>query len=294
MKKFALPFFCSALLLLIGAGCSSSNTKTSVDQTSTTTREQQAYVYCSNKGYTPKIRFDTEVNRNRLYCVFENGRECDALQYMDKKCDPKKVAVEQDINSSLTPPESRFNCEPIAKPVCTTEGQTYTNRCTAEAQGKQVKYDGVCSEKDEPFVLEAPTPKSKEVVTQDDDKKPSVTRDASWPAGSGSGSSSSKTSASTQTNQNTNNYTDNSSSASSAEEWIPNLTALLESSSSPYPVTLSECKVGSKKYYYQKEDCSSCFKILYKETGETACYPGLDDSQCPAWSERNCKVIWKK
>jgi len=288
MKKILLPAFFAVLFVLVGAGCASPS-PSATTQTSTATREQQAYVYCTSKGYTPKIRFDSEVNRNRLFCMFENGRECDAIQYLDKKCDPKKIEVEEDINSSLTPPELRFNCEPKAKPVCTTEGKTYTNRCIAEAQGQKVRYEGVCTEKDEPFVLETPPEEVKKPGSSSNSGS-SVQRSASWPATPSRTVSDSEKA----TPQPVPNGTPSSADASTPPEWVPNLISLLSSSASPYKMTLSECKSGGTTYYYQKEDCPSCFRILYKSTGESACYPGLDDSQCPVWNEKSCKIIWQK
>ncbi len=275
MKKFHLSFFAISIMLLAGAGCSGNTTPTPT--TDTTTREQQAYVYCANKGHVPKIRFDSETNRNRLFCTFEDGRECDALAFFNKQCDPKDLPEQPDINTSLTPPESRFHCEPIAKPVCTTDSQTYTNRCIAEAQGKEVKYEGVCSEQDEPFVLEAPP------------EPPSKTRS--------SGSSSSRTTTQT-TNPPASNTTQpttpSQNTNTAAPEWTNTLIALLQNSASSHPVTLYQCPSGSATYYYQKEDCANCFNILYNSSGESVCYPGMNDTECPTWRQSSCKEIWKK
>lgn len=263
--------------MLLGAGCTKTPVVNTDDQAlAKITRDQQVYVYCTNRGYTATIRFDSEVNRNRIYCISEPGKECDAYDFMDGKCDPKKVKGE-DVNASLTPiGGTRLNCDPIAKPVCAIDGKTYTNRCIAETQGKKVQYEGVCNEHDEPLVVEPRT------------IDPTPTK----PTGSTGGTASGSTQPKTTTPEPS--HGDSTPESASAPEWIPNLTSVLQSSASPYKITLSECTEGKNKYYYQKEDCSSCFKILYKESGETACYPGMDDGQCPTWSEKNCKVIWEK
>ncbi len=274
MKKFHWSFFTLTLFLLLGAGCSNSK-DTSTQTTEAITREQQAYVYCTSKGYVPKIRFDSELNRNHLFCSFENGRECDAIAFLQKQCDPEKVAQEADINVSLSPPESRFLCEPIAKPVCATDSKTYTNRCIAESQGKEVRYEGVCNEQDEPFILEAPP-------------EPQKTTKSS------SSSRSSTTQRNTPPPPTTNTTQPSTSQTSGTPEWVNNLTGLLESSASPYGITLSECRSSNALYYYQKEDCTNCFNILYSSTGETLCYPDMNDNECPVWNKTSCKVIWKK
>lgn len=286
MQKF-LPLFCVTLLTLIGAGCSKAPAPAA--PTDLATREQQAYVFCTNKKATPQIRFDSEANRNRLYCEFAEGKECDAIAYMDGKCDPAKLTVETNINESLTPPGQRFNCSPIAKPVCTTGNKTYTNRCIAESQGQTVKYEGVCSEKEEPFVLDSSNQvDSGTTVT----KRPYEKRTATWPASSGSSSR-------TVTNNPAPAPVVTSAPAPTqnepvTSEWVDSLTALLQSSASPYAITLSQCHEGSNTYYYQKEDCSTCFKILYSNSGQSLCYPGMNDDACPKWSERNCRVVWTK
>lgn len=274
MKKFLLPAL-TFTLILVGAGCSTTPASDTTE-VSTATREQQAYVFCTKKGYTATIRFDSSVNRNRLFCSFGAGKECDAFDYLEGDCDPKTVKVEEDINTSLTPPGERYNCEPIANPVCGTDAKTYTNRCIAEAQGKQIRYEGVCSENDEPFVLNAP-PLDPQKTTKPTTSQPSPSK--------------------TTTSPTTPTKTPPSSSGSdvnTSPDWVHNLTSLLQSSASPYKITLSQCKEGTKTYYYQKEDCSTCFKILYNVSGESLCYPGLDDTACPVWSEKNCKVIWQK
>lgn len=299
MQKNFFPLLAFTLLLLLGAGCK--KTPPTVDPEAVrATREQQAYVYCSGKNFTPQIRFDSEVNRNRLFCIFENGTHCDAIAFMDGKCDAKKATGETDINTSLTPPGERFNCEPIAKPVCATDNKTYTNRCIAEALGKTVKYEGVCTEQDEPFTHEQPKNINNTVIkpANDQDTGTSVRRDASWPASSGSPLYG--VAKKTPPGQNSGSGTTVKSKSSvttneaASVEWVGNLTSLLESSASPYPITLSECREGAKLYYSQKEDCSSCFKILYNSSGESMCYPGMNDDACPVWNEKNCKVIWRK
>lgn len=295
-KKSSLVFLCLTLFLFVGAGCK--KTPPTVDpESERATREQQAYVYCSGKNFTAQIRFDSEVNRNRLFCIFENGTQCDAIAFMDGKCDAKKATEETDINASLTPPGERFNCEPIAKPVCATDNKTYTNGCIAEALGKTVKYEGVCTEQDEPFIHEQPKNINNTVKkpANDQDTGTSVRRDASWPASSGSPlygvAKKTPTTPSSGTTVTSKPATTNQAAS---VEWVGNLTSLLESSASPYPITLSECKEGGNLYYYQKEDCSSCFKILYNNSGESMCYPGMNDDACPVWNEKNCKVIWIK
>lgn len=287
MKKNLSFLVLGLTLLLLGAGCSKAKPET-LTQTTAATREQQAYVYCTNKGHTAKIRFDSEVNRNQLWCLFESGRECDALEFMTGKCDPQKAESKQEANTSLTPPGTRFYCEPITKPVCTTDDQTYTNRCLAEAQGKKVKYEGVCNEKDEPFVLEAPSDAGA-VITKSDEGESSVKRSASWPAESSSKVESEKESGVSSPSRNS-----ATADPPGTSDWVHDLIALLQSSASPYQITLAECVEGNKKYYFQEEDCPNCFKILYSSSGESLCYPGLNQSQCPAWREKNCKIIWQK
>lgn len=296
MKKF-LPMFGAALLVLVGAGCQKNTVDPKIAATSAATREQQAYVFCTNKGYKAQIRFDSEVNRNRLYCTFDTGKECDALNFMDGKCSHKTAEGQSDINASLTPPGDRFNCAPVANPVCTTENKTYTNRCIAETQGKKVKHEGVCSENEEPFDLQAPSKQNpiKKLPSDTAESGTYEVRDASWPAshdyiGGGRGTSvnTGNTAAKSEPE-----HTKTSKNASS-DEWIQNLTALLENSSSESPITVAECPLGADTYYYQKEDCSNCFKVLYTSNGEVACYPGMNDSACPNWKESNCKVIWTK
>jgi putative hemolysin len=303
MKKLLLPFSSLALLLLIGAGCQKTAAVNPQDaQLAKITLDQQAYVYCTNRGFVAKVQFDSETNKNRVYCTGTPGQQCDAIAFMNAKCDPKKINTD-DTNKSLSPIEdTKLNCDHIAKPVCGTDGKTYVNACTAKLQGKKVRYEGICNEKDEPFEL-TPSPELNKTVRYRAAPSPTNAYSSGKTYTPGESSNSPTPAATTQpTNSKTTAqqtkpvtiYTAPTTESRQASEWVPNLTAVLESSTSGTNVTLSECMVGSEKYYYQKEDCSSCFKVLYRENGETACYPGLDDGQCPAWSEKNCKVVWSK
>lgn len=304
MQKFLLPFSTLALLLLIGAGCQKTTTTTSQESAQDkTTRDQQAYVYCVSRGFTAKVKFDSSINKNRIYCSAEPGQECDVYDFIDGKCDPKKVD-KNDINLSLSPLEGkRLDCDSVAKPVCSTDGKTYVNKCTAELQGKKVRYEGICNENDQPFEL-TPSPELSKTVRYRAAPSPTNAYGSTKTYDSGDSSASSAPAANTAPAPTTKNtvtpktapapHTQPTSVSAQGPEWIPNLTSVLESSTSPYKMTFSECLVGSEKYYYQKEDCANCFKVLYQENGETACYPGLDDGMCPTWSEKSCKVIWEK
>ena len=298
MKKFFVHFLASAgFFILLGAGCQKNPaTDPSATQIAKITRDQQVYVYCTNRGFEARIQFDSEVNRNRIFCSFPTGRKCDAYDFVDGKCNPKEPNPD-DINSSLTPiVGTRMECDHIANPVCTTDGKTYTNRCTAETQGKKVKYEGSCNEKDAPFELDVPPydpQSSKSRVPSPTYATPLHSSDEktnTLPSNQAPKKSESPSAAPPSPQP----HVSATSGSTASTEWLPNLESVLQSSTSPYKLSISECAVGSEKYYYQKEECVNCYQVLYTENGDTACYPGLADGQCPAWSETKCKIIWQK
>lgn len=278
MKKY---FFLLVLsLLTLGAGCSSAK-KTSTSNTksaaNTSAELQAAYLNCIEKNHTVEIRFNSEKNRNEVYCVFSEGKECEVREYQQGSCDENtstpEIRIDDEGNTAVPIPLTR-KCEAKAKPVCGIDGQTYTNTCTAEINGVKVKHEGLCTEEEQPKeeIVQKEEPKKTPPPSQNTSSKttPSAVKENSEP---------------TKTNSGT----------IAPPGWANFVEALSQKKASSPTMTFSSCKINNKNFYLQKEECPNCFRVLFAETGSVACYPGYDSAtNCPNLKESECKLIWKK
>lgn len=277
MKKY---FFLLALsLLTLGAGCSTTQkppASTSKSAASTSAELQAAYLNCIEKNHTVEIRFNSEKNKNEVYCVFSEGKECEVREYQQGSCDENtsapEIRIEDGGGEPLPIPLTR-RCEAKAKPVCGVDGQTYTNTCTAELNNVKVKHEGLCTA--EELVQD-------EVVQKENTKPNTKTV-----------SNTTKTQTNTQATETAPVQKNDTAVAPSG--WSNFVEALAQKKASSPTMTFSSCKINNKTFYLQKEECPNCFRVLFTETGSVACYPGFDSAtNCPNLKESECKLIWKK
>ena len=91
MKKNYFLFAVISTLLLVGAGCSFGKSETTASSTPKeavidTTLQQEAYLFCTQKGYDIQIRFVVEQNRNIAYCIFDKDTECESVDFLHGTC----------------------------------------------------------------------------------------------------------------------------------------------------------------------------------------------------------------
>ncbi len=283
-----------SILVILGAGCSRVQEETEqppVTNNETvvpSTQEQQAYAWCVYNGNS----FDI-ITTDQGYvfdCVLTDARRCDALAFLSGDCGidtalalstPTTSANAEDVYDA-----PRF-CEPIANPICGTNGRTYSNECIAAQQQVTVAHIGTCSIGQEPT-------------------NPPIVPEPSRP-GSQTGSSQQQSNNESQNNSNTPPPTVPDYSAPEpiyTEQGIPDWVAvpfsLLKDNPSVQSASVARCRVAGNTYYLQIENCPNCFSTLYRADGTLMCNPSNDlNNSCPAGfdedsSPSSCTVILKK
>ncbi len=267
MKKSYLLCSILSTLLLLGAGCNFSKQNTAVTTTSPaqpvidTTTQQQAYLFCTQKGYDIQIRFVAAQNRNTAYCILNPDTECDSIAFMQGTCPNATTTPEDAIAQMFEPiPGDSFPlrlCEPIANPVCGVDNNTYTNGCIAEFLGVKIDHQGSC---DRP-AAEASAINDSPVV---DISNPPKNTNTGRPI-------SSSNSASQPTPGTTKSATTNN--------WVEIPLSLLQSTAG-MDNRIDRCTYGGDTTFFVHDD----FPTLYSATGEALCYPEHDiNNNCPEY-----------
>lgn len=266
MKKILHISLFVFLAIFLGAGCKGKSTNTNTATTTPeipvvdTTLQQDAYLFCTKKGYTVQIRFIPGENKNIAYCVFDEKHECESVSFMNGKCSDENTATstEEDILSMFEPGFSdKFPlrlCEPIADPVCGKDNKTYTNPCIARFLDINIAHRGIC---DRPEIVE-----ENEIIQ---DSAPTI---VDTPIVDVAKSTAASLIKKTQTNKN----------------WIEIPSSLLKSSTDKNS-TLQKCEENNTTTFLVKTGCpANCFSTLYDVSGEVLCYPGHDISgTCPEY-----------
>ncbi len=283
MKKLITPALFASMFLLLGAGCFSSTPEpkpaVQSDDIVSSTPMQEAYLFCTTKGYTVHIERGPDSLNGHVYCQFDEARSCPAFEYLSGDCDidsadgqlPSETAAiieESDLVLSSGP---RF-CPAFAEPVCGEDGRTYVNDCVAELQGVNVTEEGACASY---VTLEGVADETDASGRKVRTVRPTPSRTV---RDSSSGSTSSRT----------------RDVPASSPDWLDVLVALMKGDASLTTASVDSCKVGSRTYYVQRGD----FSVLYDTRGQAMCYPGRDVyDTCPesfTKGEFTCQQIWKK
>lgn len=268
MKHPLITVVClSFAILLLGAGCGSSETATPTDEQTPTTTEtvvqrqpvdsepvEEALDFCENQGHAVTFVFDQTTKANRMYCAFEENVGCDVLDYYGGRCAPSTaVTIELPIVAHVS------FCPNTEEPVCGEDVRTYTNQCIANAQGVRAMHDGPCTEADR-AVATTPAPSDSESGGTTNDTPPPTGPDGT---------------------------------ANTA--WLNPLVNLLSKNAD---ARIEKCSLGGETLYYQEEHCPDCFSTLYRESGDILCFPHNDlTDDCPAGFDRDsrtsCQTIWQ-
>jgi putative hemolysin len=268
MKKNYFLLSIMSSLLLLGAGCSFGNANPTT-QTSTTTLEtvridttaqQEAYLFCIQKGYDIQIRYIAAQNRNIAYCVIDTDTECESIAFQQGTC-PKTATTtpENALSEMFEPvPGDRFPlrlCDPVANPVCGIDNNTYTNGCVAEFLGVKINHAGSCDQpaetaeavNDSPVIDISLPPKN----TANTNSITKVTT---------------PTVVGTSKNANTNT-------------WVEIPLSLLQSTAGSAS-RIDRCTYGGTVTFYVHSE----FPTLYNAKGEAICYPEHDiNNSCPTY-----------
>lgn len=277
------------LMLAVFTGCGSepeAPTEPQIidnEQIVTTTPIQTAYLFCSNQGHTVQIQYDEDSLRGNVYCVFDSGYDCLAKSFLQGICTPELAAEAADDDDviafgDLTPETRPRYCEPIAEPVCGTNGRTYTNECVADLAGVDIIHDGAC---------DAPQP----TITAGDEPTGEIKQEGGTI----------KQAAQNTTNRVVNTVervttpvTERIQDGTAEPDWVDGLITMLTEDESVEETSLARCRYNQKNYYYQTGD----FAVLYQSSGRVSCYPQNDiNGLCPEWftkGEGQCSDIWKK
>ncbi len=257
-----------SVILTAGIGCTS-KTETPTTSTSTvvpTSPAQRAHALCLSTGNKPELRHITDKLTPTLVCVFPDGTECPGLSLLNDTCVPKTPAVEPTAEAGGPISDLPRFCDPIAEPVCGSDGRTYVNKCVAEQQRVTVVQEESCPPSE---TVPEPSP------TLSDPSVPKIpltgqlqaTPPTTQPAPSGS-----------------------------IPKWLEVPIALLEENNNAVRPYVQECSIAGQRYYFQGEDCDQCLSVLYTADGQVSCYPSHDiTDQCPSQiGGRNCTTIWQK
>jgi len=155
MKRNSLLFGIASLFLLVGIGCGSEKETPQPGNTPDaplvdTTLQQQAYLFCTEKGYEIQIRYEVAQNRNVAYCVFNDEKECESIAFMQDVCPAEARPTPEDERSQMFEPVPGDEfplrlCDMKAQPVCGADNKTYTNGCIAEFLGVQITEHNACA-----------------------------------------------------------------------------------------------------------------------------------------------------
>lgn len=264
MRKYVghVAIFC-ILIVLTGCGkdSDSSNQARGGQPVAQTTPEQKAHAYCVSQGN--EIEIVTDDAGRHIYCILTDGTPCEAGAYFSGTCPQEQ----QEHVVSIEGEESMRFCEPVADPVCGSDGKTYTNSCIAQQYGVSIAYEEPCRGTEPPS-----NPSSGSSESNPSNPTPPL----------GNGSISPIILPSMQEQE--------------LPQWLPMAVAL----ASHYPsATMYSCPIGGSVYYVLSGVRGSEFRILYDSTGSVQCFP-LNDIQysCPVDVSGSlsgtCQVVWRK
>jgi hypothetical protein len=271
-KKIKKLIFIFAALLFVGAGCGSSeNINSEIPDEifrkpdNITNPLTEAYKYCEQAGNRIVVQYDAATSDSKVFCVFSNNSQCDALAFKDGACSKgngAKVFTGQQLSES----QLIRSCGVSDPAVCGVDGKNYTNSCIAALQNIPVLHSGVCTKNDSSL-------KSKS---------------------SGSSQTDSQNNQNSQSSQNSQNQVD--SNTGDSANWLNMVIGLSTSQPPKSPRSkISKCSIDKQTYYYFEQGNPEHFSVLYDEDGETHCFPGNDVTQvCPEnFSGNACKQIWR-
>lgn len=274
MKKNYFLIGIISLLALIGAGCSSSSKNNTENETNPqtnieTTLQQEAYLFCTQKGHEIQIRYELALNRNIAYCVFSDKTECESVSFLQGKC-PENIPVPVDpISQRFEPfPGDEFPlrlCDLIAQPVCGVDNKTYTNGCIAEFLGVKIAEHKAC---DRSGQVETNTANTSPIV----DVSVLPTRNNTQGTSRGTGSSPSTTNPPRTPNPGT-------AESANTNAWVEIPLSLLQSTAGNNS-RIDRCSQAGVITFYVHDD----FPTLYNAKGEVICYPKHDiNNTCPSY-----------
>jgi len=268
MKKNPLLFGVAALFLLLGAGCSSKDETPQDPEVPLvdTTVQQQAYLFCTQKGYEIQIRYEAAQNRNVAYCVFNDEKECESIAFMQDRCPAESRPTPEDERSQMFEPVPGDEfplrlCDLKAQPVCGTDGKTYTNGCIAEFLGVQIAEHNACEGNSETGPNTANT-------------SPIVDVSVLPERNSRTGSGSSRTDSNDRRTP-----TPGTTESANTNAWVEIPLSLLQSTANTN-ARIDRCTQNGQTTFFVHDD----FPTLYNTKGEVICYPEHDiNNACPSY-----------
>jgi putative hemolysin len=275
MKKNISFFVLLSIVLLAGAGCSSKKTPTETTPQNNlidnplveTTEQQEAYLFCTKKGYEIQIRYEGSLNKNIAYCVFDETKKCESVAFLKDQCPEEVVPTEEEQIAKMFQPVvgDEFPlrlCEPIAQPVCGTDNKTYTNACVAEFLSATIQHQGSC---DRPSNI-VPTEANTERVV-----------DISVIPGKNTPTKNSETKTNNITSPKT--PTPGTTESANTNAWVEIPLSLLQSTAGQ-ETRIDRCIQNGVTTFYVHDD----FPTLYNAKGEVICYPKNDiNNACPSF-----------
>lgn len=268
MKKNYFLLTVASSLIFMGAGCNFGESKTTISRTEEpvidTTTQQDAYLFCTQKGYDIQIRYDSAKNKNIAYCVFDKDNECESVAFMQGTCPSSKI--EENTLSSMFEPilGDEFPlrlCEPKANPVCGVDNKTYTNGCVAEFLGVKIVKQGSCDREVEP--VQTPTQDTATEVAA-----PTVVKKGTQTIYGGANSGNNTSIVSSKQNEKTPENT-----------WVEIPLSLLQSTAGTNS-RIDRCEYNGVTTFFVQDE----FPTLYNAKGEAICYPEHDiDNSCPGY-----------
>ncbi|HQF57257.1 MAG TPA: Kazal-type serine protease inhibitor domain-containing protein [Candidatus Magasanikbacteria bacterium] len=164
MKKILLiPIIFLSIIILPGCGkeekkpvITNNNNLTSTVTTTTPkvikmpeTEAKPEHTFCESRGHELIIRFDKETQSSKAYCRFPDTTECEALSYMQGKCNPGNNSINYSPTTTEQPTKTIKDCPKNFDPVCGENGITFTNECIAASQNIKVVAIGNCQKDEE-------------------------------------------------------------------------------------------------------------------------------------------------
>ena len=255
------------------------------------TPAQKAFAYCSSKGFAPTLEHK-EATGFKLFCDFSEERRCEAVQYLAEDCSIETAEIITPLENETATKDDIFEgprfCDPIAKPVCGSNGKTYANSCIATQFGITQTTEGTClaaNEPGDPELLVQPASRGSlgnRVTTNNTNNSngtpvPNVLTSPTVPSNN------------TQ-----------SPNGSIIPEWAPLAFSFAEQNPNTTYAIMYKCTAQNANYFLQVEECPTCFSTLYAQDGTLICNPSNDlNSACPsAFADgkkpSTCREILKK
>ena len=255
---------CCAIFLLVGAGCAKKNVDTNVPDDTVMTLEQQAYLFCTNHGYTIKIVQNEDLSTS-IYCNKGDTLPCLAIDFLQDACEEEKAV--SFFGEDLIEEKELAVCSTIAKPICGTDNRTYANTCIAKQLNVATKHEGPCD-----YQINTPITPTESLEFDTRPKRKSRSTRTRQPSKTTKQKDSSKTTGSTQPEP----------SEPTTPGWLTTSLSLFDSDSKK-TVRAYYCPKNGTSYYLVDEHCTECLKSLYSENGNLVCYPSHDfDNSCPS------------